>query len=324
MGKGGGGSSSGYGGESGATFTPAQMGSATSAAGFRPKWWDSALNGIFKMMKGQVQTAFKEFGTGTEAADVKAYGDRVAQIADTMMVSFAQNVKPDELKTFPLDDFIQTSIKSVYDKAGDIYAKPTLDRAEIKTMIDANTENMAVQFRQRRRGIEQEIQARGLSGPAAAEARDRAELDVSRAKEGVARETLANEFGQKYNRQLQALQVQQGATGQAESYVGQQSQRWLNQWGQKLTAEGLRQQGLQLQLGATQQAYGNKWNQMNYPAQMLTQYVNPWMAETGRQALAEFGTNVEAYRGAGVSSKWSSEEALTPGNYHMPGFSWST
>jgi hypothetical protein len=334
MGKGGGGSSSGYGGSEEVKLAPVQLGAETNASSFRPEWFDSALNGLYTMMKDTVSSTYESLGgakgIGSKLAGFDAglqeYEDRMGQIADTMMVSFAQNVTPDSVMTFPLDEFVTSSIKDIYQKSSDIFTNPTLSRSELKTMIDSNLGNLTTQFAQRRRTLEQEIQARGLSGPAAAAARESAELDIARSKEGVARTTLATEFANKKTTQLNALSSMSNASAMGQSYTSQLSSRWLDQWKTKLSAEGLRQSGLQVQLGALtgaagveQQQWGNLFNTSN---NALTMGQN-FLSGVNAQSLDEYGKHVAAYGGAGSSSSWTSEDAKTAGSYSMPGFSWS-
>lgn len=330
MGKGAGGKSISSSGASAISYAPVQIGAKTSAEDFRPEWFNTALNGLFSMIKDQVVETFNAMGggkgiaeqlTGLTTKGLQAYEEKAGRIADQMMVSFAQNVSPDEVKTFPLDKFIETSIKSVYDKAGNIFANPVLSSSELKTMIDANTQNLATQFRQQRRAIEQEINARGLAGPAAMEARERAEQAIAEGRSALATQTMANEFSQKYNRQLAALGTQQTAIGQAQAQTGQLAQRWLEQWKNKLTAESLRQQGLQLQLGSLGLASGleqQQWSNLGNMANNIYNMGTGFLSQVNQQAIDEYKAHIAAYGGAGSSSSWQTSESRTPGQYSSP------
>jgi hypothetical protein len=332
MGKGSGGSSWGEGGSEAVSFAPVQIGAESSADSFRPEWFESAVNGLYEMIKTQVVSAYDQFGDMSSlAGDVKkskktiqGYEEKMSQIADTLLTSFATAVKPDEMKSFPLDKFVQSSIQEVYSKAKGIYDKPIMDRNEIKAIVDANAGNLASSFREQRRGIEQEIQARGLSGPAAAAARDEIERGIASGRDDIMRSVLGTQTANKYNTQLSALGTMQGATAQAEQVSTDYANRWLNQWGQKINAQNLMLQGQLGALGAAQsgaataqQQYSNNWNMMNYPAQMLG-FGQNFLGQVNQQVLDEYGKHVAAYGGAGSSSSWQKSEGSTPGQYTSP------
>jgi hypothetical protein len=310
-----------------------QLGSETSADAFRPKWFAEASNGLYEMLKAQVTSAFSQFGDmGSWSKELKAlsqtglqeYENRMSQIADTLMTSFATAVKPDEMRSFPLDSFVQQNLKQIYANARSIFDKPVMDRNELKSIIDANTQTLASDFRNRRRSIEQEVAARGLTGPAAAAARDEMERDIARGREDIARQVIGSQTANKYNTQLNALGTMQGATNTAEQVSTDYANRWLNQWNTKIAANNLMLQGQLGALGAAQSAagieqqqFGNAFNMMNYPSQMLTLGGN-YLSGVNQQAIEEFGKHVAAYGGAGSSTSWNRGEGSTPGSYTSP------
>lgn len=336
MGKAGGGKSdsSGYGSGSSVAFAPIQLGARSPAKALGKKNYNEMVNGIYEIMKTYVMKAVENQGyleqTGISAREtpelVKSYQTKIDNIADQLMSSLATSVTPDELKAFPLDSFVTSSVKDIYSKAQGIFENPIMDRREIKAIVDANTSNMAGAFRQQRRQLEQEISARGLSGPAAAAARDQIERDIAAGKEDVVRQVLGTQTANKYQTQLAALGTMQGAEAQGQLYVGEQAQRWLNQYGQKLNAEQLRQAGLMSAAGLNQQNiqntalnYGIQTELTNQPLTYLSQFAMPYFQTVGQQDIA-------AHSGASQSSytQTSTSSGTTPGTYSVfPGMNYS-
>ena len=295
-------------------FAPIQMGAKSPISALGDKNYSELVNGLYSYIKGYVTDSMQQFQpeqTAGKISDlndkIQNYQDKASQIADQMMTGFAQNVSPDAMQTFPLDDFIQNNLQSIYSDAKSLFDKPMLDRNEVKSLVDAQTSTMATQFTAQRQAMQQNMRTRGIdpNSAAGAAAQDKAETDIARAKGDTTRQVVAQQIGNKQNVQLAALGQMGQATGQAQSYVGQQSQRWLGQWSNKLQEEGLRQSGLQLQLGANaqaaglaQQQYGNLWNQMNYPLNVVTGAGLPFLQTLGQQ-------DISAHSGASQSSSTS-------------------
>jgi len=295
------------------SLTPKQMGAKSPIDALGTKNYEELVNGLYNYFKAYVTRSADIFKPEEAAGKAKSisdsmskYEDRAAQIADTLLTSFATAVKPDEMKSFPLDKFVQSSIQEVYSKAKGIYDKPIMDRNEIKAIVDANAGNLASSFREQRRGIEQEIQARGLSGPAAAAARDEIERGIASGRDDIMRSVLGTQTANKYNTQLSALGTMQGATAQAEQVSTDYANRWLNQWGQKINAQNLMLQGQVSALGANEQAaniagqqYQMKWNEMNYPLNVLNTSAMPYLNMIGQQ---DINAN------SGYSTSWGSQQ----------------
>ncbi|MFA5378521.1 MAG: hypothetical protein WC455_22395 [Dehalococcoidia bacterium] len=285
----------------GLQLTPKQMGAKSPVEALGGKNYSDLVNGMYNYFKAYVSKSAEIFQPENTANELKgmssqgmqAYEDRAGQIADMLMTSFATAVQPDEMKSFPLDQFVQSSVKEIYSKAKGIFDNPIMDRNEIKSIVDANTSTLAGSFRERRRGLEQEIQARGLSGPAATAARDSMERDIARGRDDVVRSVLGTQTANKFNTQLGALGQMQGATNTAEQVSTDYANRWLNQWNSKISANNLMLQGQLGALSANEQGaniegqqYNMKWNEMNYPLDILNTSAMPFLSEIGRQDIS--------------------------------------
>lgn len=302
-------------------FAPIQIGASSPVKALGKAKYKEMVQGMYGIMRAYVKKSFfdntdylaSQYEKTKEAeGKISNYTQKIDQIADQLAVSFGTMVKPDELKTFPLDSFIESNLKEIYNNAKGVFeGSLDLDRNEIKTIVESNSSTLMSGFRQQRRELQQTLQQRGMDPNSAAgkEALNNLETQISKTKAGVGRDVLSTELQNRAGRKMQALGTMGATTGQAQSYVSDQANRWMNQYAQKMQASQLQLQGLLGSAGLAQQGIGNTLTQyqlnkenMMLPMNILSNNIMPFLSEIGRQ-------DISAHAGAGTS--WGTQQSST-------------
>lgn len=286
------------------SFAPIQIGAKSPLKALGDKRYQEMIRGMYSFIKGYVKKSWETFAPELAMKElrdisrigVQEYEEKLDKVADLLMTTFAKEIKPDEVKTFPLDKFVESNIKELYQKGKDVFeGSLDLNRNDIKALIDANSKAIFQGFRTQRRQLQQTLAARGIDPNSAAgqAALQSLERDIARGREDVGRTILANEIAARPERRLAGLSQMQAATQQGQAYVSDLSRRWLSQWeqkrlGQQLQLQGLlsSMQGYQSALGAETQQYGMIQGQMNYPLNVIGSFAMPYFSELGRQDIA--------------------------------------